>query len=86
MKTTVMTVVLGVFGLAVAAPASAATCESLMSLKLANATITMAQPVAAGAVTPPAARGGRGGGNQFADLPAFCRKMIEEFQEGRHAR
>jgi feruloyl esterase len=54
-------------------PAWAATCESLSSLKLPNATITMAQPVAAGAFTPPAGRGGRGGGASFADLPAFCR-------------
>ena len=41
-----------------AGPAFAATCESLASLKLSDATITMAQPVAAGAFTPPA--GGRG--------------------------
>jgi feruloyl esterase len=57
-----------------ASPAWAATCESLSSLTLQNATITTAQPVAAGAFTPPAGgRGGRGGGNAFADLPAFCR-------------
>src|SRR5687768_8644841 len=51
-------------------PAFAATCESLSSMKLPGATITMAQPVAAGAFTAP---GGRGGGAQFSDLPAFCR-------------
>jgi feruloyl esterase len=52
--------------------ALAQSCEALSSLKLPDATITMAQPVAAGAFTPPA--GGRGGGGaQFADLPAFCR-------------
>jgi feruloyl esterase len=50
--------------------AHAATCESLASLKLPDTTITMAQTVAAGAFTQP---GGRGGGNAFADLPAFCR-------------
>src|SRR5688572_22680999 len=55
---------------AAAAPASAATCESLATAKLTNGTVTMAQPVAAGAFTQP---GGRGGGNAFADLPAFCR-------------
>ena len=56
-------------------PAAAQSCEALTSLKLQNATITMAQPVAAGAFTPPpGGRGaGRGGGNPFADLPAFCR-------------
>ena len=55
------------------APAYAATCESLSSAKLANGTVTMAQSVAAGAFTAPAGRGGRGGANPFADLPAFCR-------------
>jgi feruloyl esterase len=59
--------------LAAAGPVSAATCESLASLTLPNATISMAQPVAAGAFTPPAGRGGRGGGAAFSDLPAFCR-------------
>ena len=53
-----------------AGPAAAATCESLASLKLPNATITSSQAVAAGAFTQP---GGRGGANPFADLPAFCR-------------
>jgi feruloyl esterase len=56
-------------------PASAATCESLSSLKLTDTTITSAQSVAAGAFAP-AAGGGRGGGNAFADLPAFCRVAI----------
>ncbi len=51
--------------------AAAQSCEALSSLKLPDATITLAQPVAAGAFTPPA--GGRGGGAQFTDLPAFCR-------------
>ncbi|HEY2380327.1 MAG TPA: tannase/feruloyl esterase family alpha/beta hydrolase, partial [Terriglobia bacterium] len=53
-------------------PASAAACENLSSLKLPNTTITAAEAVAAGAFAP-AARGGRGGGNAFKDLPAFCR-------------
>jgi hypothetical protein len=44
----------------------------LSSLKLENATVTTAQSVAAGAFTPPQG-GGRGGGAQFKDLPAFCR-------------
>src|SRR5262245_42943026 len=55
-----------------ALPLSAATCDSLASLKLPDATITLAQPVAAGAFAP-AGGGGRGGGAQFSDLPAFCR-------------
>ncbi len=52
------------------APAAAASCESLASLTFPDATITMAQPVAAGAFTQP---GGRGGPTQLSDLPAFCR-------------
>src|SRR5215472_11215391 len=55
-----------------AVPGVAATCESLASTKLPNATITAAQTVAAGAFMP-AGGGGRGGGAQFSDLPAFCR-------------
>jgi feruloyl esterase len=51
--------------------AQAATCESLSGLKFNDATVTLAQSVAAGAM--PAPVGGRGGGNPFADLPAFCR-------------
>src|SRR5438552_14699567 len=56
--------------------ARAATCESLASLKLPDTTITMAQPVAAGAFTPSAVPGGRGGGGQaggYREVPAFCR-------------
>ncbi|MEO8258024.1 MAG: tannase/feruloyl esterase family alpha/beta hydrolase [Acidobacteriota bacterium] len=58
-------------------PASAATCESLASLALPNTTISAAQLVAAGAYVAPVQPGrggaGPGRGNQFADLPAFCR-------------
>ena len=52
--------------------AAAATCESLSSLKLPDATITTAQSVAAGAFKP-AGGGGRGGGNRFADLRPSAR-------------
>ena len=52
-----------------ATAAHAATCESLTTQALPQATITAAEAVAAGAFTQP---GGRGG-NPFADLPAFCR-------------
>jgi feruloyl esterase len=55
-----------------ALPSAAATCESLATLNLPNATITSAQAVGAGAFAPPSG-GGRGGGAQFSDLPAFCR-------------
>ena len=59
-----------------AGSAAGATCESLKSVSLPQATVTLAQTVAAGAFTPPAAEGRAGGGrgaNPFADLPAFCR-------------
>src|SRR4051812_19664376 len=49
--------------------AAASSCEDLSKLALPNTTVTLAQPVGAGAL--PAT--GRGGGNPFADLPAFCR-------------
>ena len=49
-----------------AAPASAATCESLTGLALPQVTITAAQSIPAGTFTAP-------GGQRFADLPAFCR-------------
>lgn len=62
----------GLISFAPTQPASAQSCEALSSLKLPDTTITMAQTVAAGAFTPPAG-GGRGGGAQFSDLPAFCR-------------
>src|SRR6267378_4139378 len=49
-----------------ACPVFGATCESLATLKLPHATITIAQPVAPGAFTPR-------GGAAFKNLPAFCR-------------
>jgi feruloyl esterase len=56
-------------------PAAAATaCESLTTVSLPHTTVTLAQLVAAGAFTPPVpAAGGRGRGQLFTDLPAFCR-------------
>jgi feruloyl esterase len=62
------------FGFVILLPisASAAPCESLSTLALPGATITMAQSVAAGAFTPPGARGGAGQ-STYATLPAFCR-------------
>ncbi|HEY9430197.1 MAG TPA: tannase/feruloyl esterase family alpha/beta hydrolase [Blastocatellia bacterium] len=47
---------------------SAATCEGMAELKLPNTTITAAQPVAAGAFTPPT-----GSAAPYKELPAFCR-------------
>src|SRR6476659_8463587 len=52
----------------------ASTCASLMGLKLKNSVITLAEPVAAGAFTPPGPAGGKGKQNAaFLKLPAFCR-------------
>ncbi len=55
-----------------AAPAFAATCESLATLKLADTTITSAQQVAAGAFMPPGATAPPASAK---GLPAFCRVM-----------
>src|SRR5437879_688660 len=60
--------------LAAAAPAEAASCESLTSLTLADTTITLAQPVPAGEFNAPAgAANAPGGPAPFKSLPAFCR-------------
>jgi len=58
-----------------AAPCWAATCESLSSLAVPNATITMAKQVAAGEFALPGRTFGSGPGMEvpFKDLPAFCR-------------
>ena len=53
-----------------AAPALAATCESLATLKLADTTITSAQQIAAGAFIPPGASAAPA---SMKGLPAFCR-------------
>ncbi len=58
------------------ASALAATCESLSSLKLPDATLTLAQPVAAGAFTPPAGLQERPGSLGFKNVPAFCRVAV----------
>lgn len=49
--------------------ANATTCESLNSVAIPNATITLAQSVPAGTFTPP-------GGTPIAGLPAFCRVAL----------
>jgi feruloyl esterase len=75
-RSTVSAVCLAVLALQ-SRPALAASCESLASLSLPDTTITAVQLVAAGAYVAPVPAGragaGRGRGNQFADLPAFCR-------------
>ena len=48
--------------------AAAQTCDKLSDLKIANTTITTAQPVAAGAFTPPT-----GSAAPYKAVPAFCR-------------
>jgi feruloyl esterase len=54
--------------------ANAASCESLKSLSLENATITLAQSVGAGEFSLPATgRGAAQQNNAFKQLPAFCR-------------
>lgn len=56
--------------LAMPGSAIAATCESLAALKLPDTTITLAQPVAAGAFIPPGASEPPA---SVKNLPAFCR-------------
>jgi feruloyl esterase len=57
---------------------AAQSCESLMSVKLADATITGAAAVPAGPWTPPAVAGAPGppGGPRPIELPAFCRVQV----------
>lgn len=55
------------------ADAQAAPCQSLLALSLPHTTVTLAQPVAAGAFAPPPQTPGRGQPIDFAQLPAFCR-------------
>jgi len=54
-------------------PVLAASCESLSSLQLPDAKITLAETVAAGAFAPPNGHGGQGGVNPYESVPAFCR-------------
>ena len=56
----------------VSGPAMAAECDSLAAKALANAKVTSAQLVPAGAFTLPGGRGGNGP-SPYANLPAFCR-------------
>ena len=60
-----------------ASPATAAPCESLVSLKFPNTMVTSATTVAAGTFVLPNPGGsgiaGRAPFTQYATLPAFCR-------------
>src|SRR5262245_43767506 len=56
-----------------AAESHAATCESLQTLSLPHATITLAQSVAAGEFSSPAAGRGVLPADVFKQLLAFCR-------------
>ena len=60
--------------------AAAASCESLASLTLPNATVISAAGIAAGGFTPPSAAPGRGVApalaRTMAALPAFCRVAV----------
>ena len=74
MKTPTMKSVLWACACVTAAPAFAASCDSLASLKLQDTIVTMAQIVPAGQFSAPSAGQGRqGSANPFTDLPEFCR-------------
>jgi feruloyl esterase len=54
--------------------ASAASCESLVTLSLPNTSIVLAQTVAGGAFTPPVPGGlPANSASPYSELPAFCR-------------
>ena len=74
MKCAAMTCAIGVLACLPAAPARAASCESLAALALKDTTITMAQIVSPGQFSPSGDRQGPGrGGNPYKDLAEFCR-------------
>ena len=56
-----------------ALPILAATCDTLTELKIADATITSAKIVAAGAFLPPNIRADQPAATAYKNLPAFCR-------------
>jgi feruloyl esterase len=69
-----MAAIIGAIVIFNAVPASAASCESLASLRLPDTTITLAETVAPGAFKQPAGvPAGPGGAARYDDLPAFCR-------------
>jgi feruloyl esterase len=61
-------------GTVAARPAVAASCESLSSLRLPQATITLAQTISGGSFTPP--RSGSASPAPLGDLPSFCRVAV----------
>jgi feruloyl esterase len=71
MKIPTMKFAVSVLACLTAAPAFAATCESLAALALPDTTITMAQVVPAGAFKAPGAA--PRGADPYKELPAFCR-------------
>jgi feruloyl esterase len=56
-----------------AAPATAATCESLSATMLPQGAVTSAQVVGAGMFIPPSSRGGAAAASAYKTIPAFCR-------------
>jgi feruloyl esterase len=74
MKIAAMTCAIAVLVCLPAVPASASSCDGLVSLALKDTTITLAQLVAAGQFVAPGERQGTGRGvNPYTDLAEFCR-------------
>jgi feruloyl esterase len=74
MKFAAMTCALWVLVCVPAVPASASSCDSLMTLGLKDTTITLAQLVPAGQFSVPGERQAAGrGANPYKDLSEFCR-------------
>ena len=74
MKCAAMTCAIAVLVGLPAVPASASSCDSLLTLGLKDTTITLAQLVPAGQFSSPGERQGAGRGvNPYTDLSEFCR-------------
>src|SRR5689334_16900776 len=71
--TRAITLLLATAACGVAPVFGAATCESLTALKLKNTTITMAETIAAGALTSPLPAPKGKQPQSFRSLPGFCR-------------
>ena len=73
MQKSLLAVICAILGCVFAAPAFAASCESLSSLALPATTITAAQVVPAGQFVQPGAAAKGKGANAYKELPDFCR-------------
>jgi len=77
MTRSVLACALSAIGCLAAEPASAAQCDGLAAVTLTDASVTMAERVAAGTFSPPAAGAAPAArATSFRDLPEFCRVAL----------